>query len=262
MKYVDTDQTTIDDLSKKRLGDDERFSFRCHSGLECFNRCCRNLNLFLYPYDVIRLKKALEIDSDRFIDQYTDVVMRPGMFFPDVLLRMAENTEKTCPFLTDDGCSVYPDRPYSCRFFPIEQGMLFDAGSKKTNLVHFFRPPDFCRGQYEEQQWTPRTWAEDQQAAKHREMTIRWSELKRMFIDTPWGAEGPEGQKAKMAFMALYNVDRFRDFIFSSSFLNRFKIKSDIKRKIRTNDKELLKLAMQWVNLFVWGIQSKTIKPK
>ncbi len=40
-----------------------------------FSLCCRNLNLFLYPYDVIRLKKGLEITSDQFLDKYVDIVL-------------------------------------------------------------------------------------------------------------------------------------------------------------------------------------------
>ena len=83
------------------------FCFRCHPEVECFNRYCRNLNLFLYPYDVIRLKHALGLSSDAFLDRYVDIVLRPANFFPDVLLRMAENPEKTCPFLAESGCRVF-----------------------------------------------------------------------------------------------------------------------------------------------------------
>ena len=84
--------------------------------------------------------------------------------FPDVLLHMAHNDQQTCPFLTDAGCSVYPDRPDACRTFPVEQGSLYDAKRRQTRMTHFFRPPDFCQGQYEDRQWTPDTWAQDQQA--------------------------------------------------------------------------------------------------
>ena len=32
--------------------------------------------------------------------------------------------------------------------------------------------------------------------------------------------EGPEGSKAKIAFMATYNIDRLRDFVFQSSYVD------------------------------------------
>ncbi|MCK7466805.1 MAG: YkgJ family cysteine cluster protein [Desulfosudis oleivorans] len=62
-------------------------------------------------------------------DRHVDAVLRPESHFPDVLLRMAENAEKTCPFLTPEGCRVYPDRPDTCRTFPLEQGLRHDAES-------------------------------------------------------------------------------------------------------------------------------------
>ena len=200
MKHIDSDE--IDKLPGIRLGENDTFSFRCHPDVACFNRCCRNLNLFLYPYDVVRLKQALDLSSDEFLDRYVDIVLRPVNFFPDVLLRMAENPEKTCPFLSASGCSVYADRPDTCRTFPIEQGMLYDAALKKEQPIYFFRPPDFCRGQDEKKQWTISSWTRDQDAQLYHKMTIRWARLKRLFQNDPWGREGPAGARAKMAFMA------------------------------------------------------------
>lgn len=260
MKYIDAEK--IKDLPGRLLEKDETFSFRCHSEVACFNRCCRNLNLFLYPYDVLRLKNCLGITSGRFLDEYVDVVMRPGAFFPEVLLRMAENEEKTCPFLTGEGCSVYPDRPDTCRTFPVEQGSLYDAGTGKTRLAHFFRPPDFCQGQHETSVWTVGAWIGDQEAEEHNRMTLAWSDIKRLFQADPWKGEGPEGPRAKMAFMATYNIDAFRDFVFESSFLKRHKVKKDVRRKVAASEKALLKFGFEWVKLFVWGIKSKKIRPR
>jgi hypothetical protein len=96
MKYVDLDK--LKEIPGRRIEAEDTFSFRCHPGIGCFNRCCRNLNLFLYPYDVLRLKNALGISSDEFLDQYVDVVLRSGNFFPEVLLRMSPNEEKDCTY--------------------------------------------------------------------------------------------------------------------------------------------------------------------
>ena len=98
MKAFDFDE--LRKLSGVRLNAGDTFRFRCHPQVACFNRCCRNLNLYLYPYDVIRLRVRLAISSDEFLDRHADVVLRPGNHFPEVLLRMADTSEKTCPFLT------------------------------------------------------------------------------------------------------------------------------------------------------------------
>lgn len=257
MKCIDAEK--LDQVVGRRLADKDTFCFRCHPQVSCFNLCCRNLNLFLYPYDVLRLKQYLEISSDEFIDRYVDVVLRQGHYFPEVLLRMAENEQRTCPFLTRDGCRVYVDRPDTCRTFPVEQGALFDAASGRSSLVHYFRPPDFCQGAKENQSWTIDTWTSDQEAETYHRMTLRWAEIRRLFQSDPWGAEGPHGAKSRMAFMAAYNLDRFREFLFGSSFFKRYRVKPDLKKKLRTNDKTLLLFGFEWIKLSVWGIRSKQI---
>ncbi|MBW2556848.1 MAG: YkgJ family cysteine cluster protein [Deltaproteobacteria bacterium] len=255
MKHIDIDD--LDKIPVRRLETQDSFYFHCYPGIACFNRCCRNLNLFLYPYDVIRLKRRLDMDSDQFLEKYVDIVLRPSSFFPDVLLRMSQKEEKTCPFLNASGCSVYPDRPDTCRTFPVEQGVFYDAERNRTEFIHFFRPPDFCMGQHEKKAWTPQTWAKDQDAVLYNKMTARWAELKRLFQRDPWGSQGTEGPKAKMAFMATYNIDPFSDFLFKSSFLKRYKLKSKILKQIRSDDVELMKFGFEWVKFYVWGIQSK-----
>ena len=258
MKSIQADK--LKDLPGRRIKEGETFSFRCHSEIACFNLCCRNLNLFLYPYDVVRLKSSLKMTSDEFLDGYVDVVLREGNYFPDVLLRMADNAERTCPFLCDAGCRVYPDRPDTCRTFPVEQGVLHGPGKKGGQRVCFFRPPDFCEGQHEDQAWTLASWASDQDAELFNKMTYEWALVKALFHQNPWKNEGPEGPGAKMAFMATYNVDAFREFVFKSSFLKRYKVKSALLKKLKTDDLAMVRFGFEWVKLFVWGIQSKKIR--
>ncbi len=247
----------LEKISGRHLKPDEKFNFRCHAGLSCFNRCCRNLNLFLYPYDVMRLKNSLQIDSDEFLDRYVDIVLREGNHFPEVLLKMAEDEKHSCCFLTPQGCRVYPDRPDTCRSFPMEKGSVSSKG--KAQLVYFLRPPEFCEGGGDAETHTPESWTNDQEAQAYERMTIQWAQLKQMFAADPWGSDGPNGPKGKMAFMAAYNLDRFRQFIFESSFLNRYKVKSALLKKMRTDDQQLLNFAFEWIKLFVWGHPSKKI---
>jgi len=209
---------------------------------------------------VVRLKNSLEISSDRFLDLHVDVVLRPDSFFPVVLLKMKNDETKTCPFLTPEGCSVYPDRPYSCRTFPLETGLVFHKDPKKAEWIHLFRPPEFCLGQYENRELTVDEWITDQDAADFNQMTRLWSEVKALFQNNPWGAEGPDGKKGKMAFMSLYNMDEFRKFIFQSSFLKRYKVKTLILKTLEKDDVELMKFGFSWVKLFLFGIQSRQIR--
>jgi Fe-S-cluster containining protein len=256
------DPEDLESLPGLRLREGDTFRFRCHPGVACFNRCCRNLNLFLYPYDVLRLRARLGVTSEEFLERHADAVLRPGSFFPDVLLRMAENSERTCPFLTAEGCGVYPDRPDTCRTFPLEQGLLHDPGSRADVPVYFFRPPEFCLGRHEDSSWSVPQWVEDQEAGDYHRMTIRWAEVRRLFLSDPWGGEGPQGPRARMAFMAAYNIDRFREFVFGSSFLKRFKITPELQRRVKKDDVELMLLGFDWIKLFLWGITNRRLKPR
>ena len=91
-------------------------------------------------------------------------------------------------------------------------------------------------------------------------MTARWASIKALFQKDPWGPEGLDGAKGKMAFMAAYNIDRFRDFVFQSSFLKRYRVKKTLVKKLRASDQELLLFGFEWIRYFVWGIPSKNIR--
>jgi Fe-S-cluster containining protein len=211
---------------------------------------------------VIRLKKRLEMTSDEFLSRYVDVVLRKTSHFPSVLLRMADNAEKTCPYLTTDGCSVYPDRPDTCRTFPLEGGVLYNETTGQSRKIYFFRPPDFCLGQQEPDEWTPALWIKDQGAGPYQEMTAQWASIIKLFHKDPWGMEGPEGPKAKMAFMATYNMDQFREFVYKSSFLKRYRVSRKVRDKARYDDVALLKFGYAWVKFFLFSIRDKWIQAR
>jgi Fe-S-cluster containining protein len=252
----------MDRLPGRRIRPGETFHFRCHPQIACFNQCCRNLNLLLYPYDLLRLRRGLNMTSEDFIDAYTNVVMRPGHYFPEMLLRMDDQQAGACPFVTADGCGVYADRPHTCRNFPMEQGALVEAGTQAVTPVYFFRPPDFCQGPASDQELTLADWARDQQSQRYDLMTLRWAQVRRWFEKNPWGTQGFNGPKGKMAFMAAYHLDRFREFIFQSTFTKRYRIKPKLLKKIHNSDTALLMFAFDWIAFFVWGRPSEQIRPK
>ena len=83
-----------------RLGPDDTFRFACHPGVPCFNQCCSNVNIFLSPYDVLRMKRRLGMTSGDFLDRYALLPIQKEMKTPVVLLRMNDDEARTCPFLT------------------------------------------------------------------------------------------------------------------------------------------------------------------
>lgn len=260
MKHLDP--AVLEGHPGKRIAGGETFSFACHGGLSCFNLCCRNLNLFLYPYDVLCLAGALGLSASEFLEKHTDVILREGQFFPEVLLKMADNEEKTCPFLTEKGCSVYTARPDACRSFPVELGAVFSPKGEVVEQVAFFRPPDFCLGQREDKSWTLDGWIRDQKAETHTRMTREWAAVRALFVRDPWGLEGVAGKKGRMAFMAAYNLADFRKFLFESTFFKRYKVPPELKVKLKKDDVRLLRFGFDWICHSVWGMNIPGVKLK
>ena len=67
------------------LGADDRLGFACHPGVPCFNACCRDLDLLLYPYDVLRLRRALGLDSPGFLSRHGRTAL--GRYLKDEVWR-------------------------------------------------------------------------------------------------------------------------------------------------------------------------------
>jgi hypothetical protein len=54
-------------------------------------------------------------------------------------------------------------------------------------------------------------------------------------------------QTKKMFFLASYNSDKFKKFVFESSFLSLYDVDSDTLNAIQKDDIALLKFGMKWL---------------
>ncbi len=54
-------------------------------------------------------------------------------------------------------------------------------------------------------------------------------------------------QTRKMFFLASYNLDKFREFVFESSFLDRYEIDETLLDKIKDDEIALLKFGLKWL---------------
>jgi uncharacterized protein len=222
---------------------DDVFRFRCHPGIDCFNSCCRDVTIFLHPLDVVRLRKALGITSGQFLERHTHQVVSPLTGLPAVVLKMRDDDAKRCPFVTDQGCGVYEDRPYSCRLYPLdtEQGVEYS----------FIVNPDTCHGLCEEQEWTVERWRKEQGLYDYDELDHNLKDV--MHAHEQWEAAIQDERMQSMFLMAVYDPDRFREFVFNSSFLSKFHVDADIVEKIRNEDVALLYFAAQWLRFALFG---------
>ncbi|MDX9785538.1 MAG: YkgJ family cysteine cluster protein [Desulfobacterales bacterium] len=240
------DQNSMAYIQPERVGLDHAFSFRCHKGVSCFTQCCRGISIILTPYDILRLKNRLQLPSDEFLAIYTDIQLLEKTDLPVITLKLLDDEKKSCPFVRDDGCLIYEDRPTTCRYYPLGVAALSHKEGADDKDFFFFIKEPHCRGFEERTCWTVREWRQDQGVDIRDEINADWTDLlvrKRSF---PANIKLTD-QSKQMFFLASYNIDKFRSFVFESSFLKRYNIPSDTIEKIKADEVALLQFALKWL---------------
>ena len=242
-----------------------KFKFRCHKDVECFTRCCSNIDIMLTPYDVLRLKNRLDISSGEFLDQYTVMRIDEKSTHPYAYLRMTEGGDRSCPFLKGlkEGCGVYEDRPVSCRYYPIGQATLKKKREEEDEVIeheefYFFVREEHCKGYEEDTEWTVQSWRDDQQSALYDKMNRQWKEIL-MRRNLP-GKAGLDKKKQMQFFMASYDLDRFRNFVFASRFLDVFDLPGEEVEAMRTDEVALMKFGFKYLKYLMMLEQTLKLK--
>lgn len=198
------------------------------------------------------------MSSDAFLEQYTDTRMEEHTRFPLIKLNMNRAKSRRCPFVTREGCSIYEDRPGSCRIYPLGRASLKVDREKETRENFFIVNEGHCLGFEEGKQWTTEEWMADQGVDEYNAMNDQWLAI----ITSPksLGQEKDIPRKIQMFYMASYNLDKFRRFIFESRFFDLFQGDAEKKEKLACDDVELMKFAFDWLNFSLFG--EKTIQVK
>ncbi len=229
-----------------QLGPNSNFKFECHKGVKCFTKCCSGIRITLTPYDIIRLKKRLQLTSEEFLAIYTEPHLLEKTDLPMVTLKMVDDEKESCPFLREDGCILYEDRPTTCRYYPLGVATLSHKEGADGEGFYFFVNEPHCLGFEEDREWTVSEWRKDQGVDIHDEINSNWTDLvvrKRSF---PPNIKLTDKAK-EMFFMISYNIDKFRLFVFESTFLERFAVAPEIQEKIKHDDIELLNFGIDWL---------------
>lgn len=250
----------MDAIVKTKLRLDKKFKFRCHKGIKCFTKCCSDIDILLTPYDILKLKDRLGLSSGEFLSKYTYVKIDEKSSHPFAMLKMLDNTERKCPFVTPEGCTIYTDRPANCRYYPVGQGTLKKDGKNgpEEEEFYFFIKEPHCLGYQEDKAWTIESWRSDQGVDVYDKMNREWKalQLRRNMIGQPELDE----KKQNQFYMASYDIESFRKFVFESSFLNVFDLDDKIIEKIRTDEVELMKFGFKYIKYIMMLEQTLKVK--
>ena len=235
----------------KRVDLNDTFQFSCHPGIACFNDCCRDLNQFLTPYDILRLKNAQRLSSQRFLEQYTECHIGPRSGLPVVSLRMLQDENLRCPFVGPEGCTVYDDRPGSCRTYPLGRMAARKPHGGRCEESYFLIREPHCLGFNEPRRWTVAEWKKDQGLSIYNEMNDLIMEVLALKNRSNRVRLAPS--EDDLFSMAFYDLDRFRDFTFEKRLWEECPLPEDGLETIRDNDVALLQFSMEWIKAALFG---------
>lgn len=240
---------------------DSKIRFRCHPGVSCFTECCGNIKIVLTPYDILQMRKRLNMNAAEFLHTYTEPTYLEKTDFPGVMIKLTE--EGRCPFIKSktEGCMIYSDRPTACRYYPVGMANFHEGAQEEQNSEQFYfvvKEPH-CKGFEEEKIWTIKEWREDQGVDKRDKMNRGWMEL--VMRRKSFGYQATLSEQAKrMFFMASTDIDQFRSFVFDSSFLKTYEVDEKTIEKIRTDDIELLLFSYKLLASMLFGTNDIRVK--
>lgn len=245
-------------ISPVRLTGEDALQFRCHPGISCFNACCRSIEILLTPYDLLRLRKRLSVSAEEFLYEYaTPYTLTKGQL-PVAMIRMNERTGE-CPFVTSEGCSVYTDRPVTCRYYPLGLALMHKQHATENDAFYFLIKEDYCKGHQEAQTWQVDAWRRDQGSDGYDERNKKWMEIiiKRRSAGDATSTSLPVSE---FFYMASTNPDKFREFVFDSSFLQRYEVDDETVARIRDDDEALTEFAFSWLKSALFGDQEINVR--
>ena len=191
------------------LSEDEPFCFDCQSHVPCFNECCRDLNQFLTPYDIVRLKNHFKLSSSDFLNQYTTKHIGPQTGLPVITITPADRFERICPFVTPAGCSVYENRPSSCRMYPVIRVLSRSREDGNKQIRYALIKESHCQGFEQKRQLTVREWMDGQGLTLYNEnndLMMDIISLKNQYIPGPL-----EGNAQKLFYTMCYDIDCLKE---------------------------------------------------
>ncbi|MDD9301587.1 MAG: YkgJ family cysteine cluster protein [Desulfobacter sp.] len=240
-----------------------KFKFKCHKGVSCFTDCCRGIDIMLTPYDILTMRKKLDLSSEEFLAVFTTPQILEKADMPVVTLKMLDDERKSCPFVEDkDGCVIYEDRPTTCRYYPLGVGALSHSGEQGEKDEFFFTVKEaHCKGFEEDQEWTVADWREDQGVDLRDEVNDGWLDLMVRKKSLPPSMKLSE-QAKQMFFMVCYNIDKFKTFVFESTFLSRYEISEEEIEELKADDVKLLQFGFEWLKATFFHAGEEKFKAK
>lgn len=234
------------------FGGDREIRFRCRKGIACWNACCSNIDITLTPYDLLRLKRRLGLDSGAFLREYTVPFEMEKDGIAGVKLRPVEGGS-ACRFMTPDGCAVYGDRPTACRYYPVALLAMRKQGESMDRDSYALVKEAHCLGHEEPRTITVADYRREQGLEEYDALARGWRQLVLKKMSSGPAVGKPSRKSRELFFMACYDLDRFRAFVSSEAFGALYDIPEAEMREALANDTALMLFAFRFLRQALFG---------
>ena len=237
------------------IGPEEKFHFTCDPEVSCFNACCHNLYQVLTPYDILRLKRALGISSGEFLKKYAQQAIGPESGLPVVSLRPDPARDMACPFVTPKGCSVYADRPASCRIYPLARAVTRCRETGKLLEHYALLKEAHCCGFDRGELQSVTQWISDQEFATYNAMNDLLLEV--IALKNKYCPGVLDLVRQRHFQMALYDLDEFRQYLKTNHKLHLVSEgageKAAAESKKEDDEVAMLRFGFRWIGKVIEG---------
>jgi hypothetical protein len=239
------------DMVPQKLELGSTIKFHCHKGVSCFNACCKQADLTLTPYDVIRLKDSLGMSSAEFLKAHTVPYQMDQHGVPG--LKMRTDDTGACLFVTDEGCSVYANRPTACRYYPLGHMAMKPKDADSDETHYFLIQEDHCKGHEEPKEQTINEYRKELGIVDYDGYNKEWLQiLLKKKSAGPTVGQPPESS-LQLFFMASYDMDRFRRFVMSEQFRNTYDIEESSYEVLAKEDIALMQFGVRLMKQVFFG---------
>ncbi|KOR31411.1 50S rRNA methyltransferase [Achromatium sp. WMS2] len=234
------------------LNGSSRIQFNCYPGIACFNACCKRADITLTPYDILKLKQHFNMGSEAFLKQYTVPFQMDADGIPGV--KMRTNDDGACLLLDPEhGCTVYPNRPIVCRYYPLALLNIREQDSSNPKEAFSLVKEEHCQGHQEAREISIDEYRVEQGCADYDQYNREWYRLILKKKSAGPGVGKPSELSLQMFFMASYNLDMFRRFVISDSFQRNYQLPDSFYQSITQDDLALLEFALKFLRQVLFG---------
>jgi Fe-S-cluster containining protein len=239
---------------------DKQIRFRCHRGVACWNACCRNIDISLTPYDILRLKRRLKISSSEFLAKYTLPYEIEKDGIAGVKLKPVENGT-ACQFMREEGCSVYEDRPTACRYYPVALLSMRRQDEYTDRAAYALVREPHCLGHNEDRPITVNEYRREQGVEEYDELARGWRQLILKKKSSGPTVGKPSPRSLQLFFMVCYDLDRFREFVCSDAFHAVYDLPADLRHEIENDEVALMQFGFRLLRQVLFHEPSIPIRP-